>query len=143
MRDIAFVALGAAITLVLRLVEKRYEASNEKRTRWDEERLGAYVSFVVAVRAAAQRATRLVVDGETDDPQSNPYVRDKMREESFVLEQICLIGTGPVVKAAKNVDELLRAALRPPATTTNLGESISSAQANFIEVARKELEIKN
>lgn len=142
MRDVAFVALGAGITLALRLVEKWLDSSNEKRTRWDEERLDTYVRFIVAVRAAAQRASRLVRDGETEDPQLNQYVRDKMREESFVIEKISLIGTEPVVQAAKKVDELLRAALEPP-VTSNVGISIRAAQANFLGAVRKELEIKN
>ena len=142
MRDLALVALGAAVTLALRLVEKWLDSSNEKRIRWDEERLDAYVRFIVAVRAAVQRASRLVRDGETEDPQSNQYVRDKMREESFVIEQISLIGTGPVVQAAKKVDELLRAALEPP-VTSNVGISIMTAQSNFLGAVRKELEIKN
>ena len=142
MRDLALVALGAAVTLALRLVEKWLDSSNEKRIRWDEERLDAYVRFRVAVRAAEQRASRLVRDGETEDPQSNQYVRDKMREESFVIEQISLIGTGPVVQAAKKVDELLRAALEPP-VTSNVGISIMTAQSNFLGAVRKELEIKN
>ena len=142
MRDLALVALGAAVTLALRLVEKWLDSSNEKRIRWDEERLDAYVRFIVAVRAAEQRASRLVRDGETEDPQSNQYVRDKMREESFVIEQISLIGTGPDVQAAKKVDELLRAALEPP-VTSNVGISIMTAQSNFLGAVRKELEIKN
>ena len=142
MRDLALVALGAAVTLALRLVEKWLDSSNEKRIRWDEELLDAYVRFIVAVRAAEQRASRLVRDGETEDPQSNQYVRDKMREESFVIEQISLIGTGPVVQAAKKVDELLRAALEPP-VTSNVGISIMTAQSNFLWAVRKELEITN
>ena len=127
--------LGLHIDPKARIVDE-HGSAGERPARQIERR------GVVAVRAAEQRASRLVRDGETEDPQSNQYVRDKMREESFVIEQISLIGTGPVVQAAKKVDELLRAALEPP-VTSNVGISIMTAQSNFLGAVRKELEIKN
>lgn len=140
MREVVLIAFGSLIGLVTSIAGRLFDSAKEKRTRWDDERLRTYASFMVAVRAAGQRAGRLVKDGITTSPHLDEYVRDRLREESFAYEQIQLIGTDHVRESAQRLSETLRNTIRDWSEEANW--VLNAERQRFFEAVREELSIK-
>lgn len=92
--------MGALLTWVFSWTQRRSDRRERRLTWWDKTRLKTYSKYASEVRLIRQRAVRLINDGESNHPLENEWVRDRLRAESLLLENIQFIASASVLEQA-------------------------------------------